>query len=140
RKPRRRAKQRVAPRGVHGLEALITACTVGAKHGSGVFARAGAPQQRIGLETAAFAYGAWRVRAVLREQHANVHLVGLALEPGEKATHAVPLRLPLAGPRVLSLEDPATMFGLEQLERRVERNAELRRVLFEITLALDEAL
>ena len=49
-----------------------------------------APEQRVGLEPRAVAGRARRVGAVLRQQHADVHLVGLGLEPGEEAPHAVP--------------------------------------------------
>ena len=49
-----------------------------------------APQQRVGLEPRAAAGVAGRVGAIARQQHAHVHLVGLALQPLEEALDAVP--------------------------------------------------
>src|SRR6266581_3393243 len=55
-----------------------------------VLLRAQAPQERVGLQTRAGADRARRVGAVTRKQHAHVHLVGLGLEPAEKARDTVP--------------------------------------------------
>jgi hypothetical protein len=49
----------------------------------------------LGLEAFAAAGGAGGVRAVAREEHADMHLVGLGFEPVEEAFDAIPCaRLP----------------------------------------------
>ena len=98
------------------------------------------PQQRVGLQARAAAGCALGVAAVARQQHADVHLVRLALQPGEIALDAVPLLLPLAGPLRLALHHPLAMRRLHQLPRRVQRHAELRRELLQVALALLETL
>src|SRR5690606_20056924 len=75
----------------------------------GLRERADAPEERIGLQPCAAAGRARRVRPVLRQQNADVHLVGFRLEPVEEPPDAVPLRLPLAGPVVAALDDPAAL-------------------------------
>jgi hypothetical protein len=84
------------------------------------------PQRGIGLEPAATAGGARRVRAVARQQHADVHLVGLGFQPLEEVAHAIPG----AGPGLLpvlpfrvALEHPVTVFGTQLGERNVHRYA-----------------
>ncbi len=62
----------------------------GGQHRVGVGLAAEAPQQRLGLQPRAAAGRAGRVAAVLRQQHADVHLVGLGLQVLEEAAHAVP--------------------------------------------------
>ncbi len=62
------------------------------------------PQQRVGLEARPAAGRALRVGAVLGQQHPDVHLVGLALQPLEEAPHAVPL----AGQDFLQLTQSAS--------------------------------
>src|SRR5690348_5520369 len=85
---------------------------------------------------------AFRVRPVLREQHADVHLVRLGLEPPEEAAHAVPRARPRFAPAFplrLPLEDPCPVFLRKIPERRVERNLPFLCVFLEIVLALLEA-
>ncbi len=60
----------------------------------GIFSGAHAPQQRIGLQPCAAAGRAFRVSAVLGQQHAHMHLVGLGFEPLEKPRCAVPYARP----------------------------------------------
>ena len=88
-----------------GQEALA----VGAQGPAGIGSITDAPQQRLGLEARAAAGRAGRVRAVLGEQHPDVHLVGLALQPVEEASDAIPLAPPVAGPVVAAFDDPAAI-------------------------------
>ena len=111
-------------------------CTVG------IFFRAEPPRERVGLEPRAAARFARRVGAVLREQHADVHLVGFGLEPLEEDAHAVPR----AGPRLapthpfgLAFEHPLALLRRELAPRRVERDAAFPGIFLEIVLALVEA-
>ncbi len=55
--------------------------------GSTAFASAFVPRRHssVGLQSRAIARGAWRVRAVLRQQHANMHLVGLAFRASRRS-------------------------------------------------------
>src|SRR6185369_8732400 len=68
------------------------------------------PQQRIGLQPCPIARLTRRIRAIARQQHADVHLVGFGLEPGEKTLRAVPDTLV---PVSLALDDPFTALGPE---------------------------
>src|SRR6185369_553635 len=70
--------------------------------------------ERLGLETRAGARLAGPVRAVAREEDADVHLVSLALEPAEPAADAVELVVPL-------LDQPA-LLRLELRDRDVDGN------------------
>jgi hypothetical protein len=102
-----------------------------------------APQQRLGLEARAVARRARRVRAVARQQHADVHLVGLGLQPVEEALHAVPVRLAglvPAHPVVVALHHPALVLRAEVAVAHVERHAALARHLHQVVLALVVAL
>ncbi len=113
------------------------------EHRVRIVLRADAPQQRLGLEARAFARGARGVGPVAREQHADVHLVRLGLEPGEEALHAVPVRLarlPPAHPVVVAADHPAALLRAERAPRRVERDAAFGRELLELVLAFVEAL
>ena len=98
-------------------------------------------QQRIGLQARAFAGRAGRIGAVLRQQHPDVHLVGLALQPVEKPPYAIPDAgpgfLPVL-PLGLALEHPVAVFRAQLPPRCVEWNAALFRVFREIVLALLE--
>src|SRR5207245_10163058 len=79
---------------------------------------------------------------VFREQHTDVHLVGLGLEPLEEAPHAVPGARPRfapAHPLGLAFEDPGLLRFGQLPERRVQRHAPLLGVLLEIILAFLEA-
>jgi hypothetical protein len=127
---------------VRRLVAVVAAGgqAVVAEGGVGIGGIAHPPQQRIELQPRAVARGAGGIRAIARQQHADVHLVRLALQPAEVALDAVPLLLPLAGPLRLALDHPVAVLGLHQLPRRIERDAELRRELLQVALALGKAL
>src|SRR5690606_7606606 len=98
-----------------------------------------APEEGIRLQARAPAGDAQRVRTVLGEQHADVHLVRLRLEPVEEAPDAVPLRLPLAGPVVAALDHPAPVRLVELAPRAIERDTRDPRVALEVGLAFLEA-
>ncbi|MCY1213085.1 hypothetical protein D9M72_248440 [compost metagenome] len=125
------------PVGAHGHEALVAA-VFRRQHGVGLFLGAQAPQQRVGLEPRAVAGGAGRVAAVLRQQHAHVHLVGLGFQPVEEALHSVPLVFPgiaAALPVGRAVEHPALVLFAHFLPGHAQRNAGLRRVLLQFVLA-----
>ncbi len=79
---------------------------------------------------------AGRVAAVLGQQHADVHLVGLALEVLEKALDAVPLLVPLAVPVGRAVDDPVLLLLRELVPGRVARNARSLGVAHQVVLAL----
>ena len=62
-----------------------------------------APQERIRFQSRAAAGFAGDIRAVLREQDADVHLVALRLQPIEEPLHAVP---DLVFPRAYAVDHP----------------------------------
>ena len=100
------------------------------------------PEQRIGLQPRAAARLALRVRPVFREQHADVHLVRLGLQPLEEAAHAIPGAGPgfaPAFPLGLAFQHPGFLGSSEITERHIERNLPFLGVLLEIVLALLEA-
>ena len=106
-------------------------------------ARADAPQQCLWLQPCPAAGGARRVRAVARQQHPDVHLVRLALEPLEEPLRAIPDARPALVPALpagAALDYPALLRGRQVAERNVERNAVLRGAFLEVALALDERL
>ncbi len=112
------------------------------EHGIGVLLVADPPQQGIRLQAAAFAGCARRVRAIARQQHADVHLVRLALQPVEIMLHAIPD----AGPGFFpahkfrfAVDDPAFLRDAQIPPRLVERDAALLCVLDKIVLAFLEA-
>ena len=108
----------------------------------GILLRAQAPQQRVALEPRALAGGAGRVGAVLRQQHADVHLVGFGFEPVEEFAHAIPGAGPgllPAHPIRLAFEHPLALRLGELAKRRIERNAAFVGVLHQIVLAFAEA-
>jgi hypothetical protein len=80
---------------------------------------------------------AFGVAAVLGQQHPDVHLVGLALQVGEEAPHAVPLLAPLpvavAG---LALQHPMLLLGRELHPGGVARDALLAGQAHQVLLAL----
>ena len=107
------------------------------QHGVGIRFGAQAPEQGVGLEACAAAVTARGVAAVLGEQHADVHLVGLALQVSEEAANAVPLLVPLAFfPIRLAFDHPGTLLGRELVPRRVTRDAGGAGVFQQIVLAL----
>ena len=77
-----------------------------------------------------------RVAAVAREQHADMHLVGLCFQPLEKVADTVPLMIPVARPVRIALKDPPPVFGRELFKRHIERDAGFLRVALKILLAL----
>ena len=93
RQARQRLELRARPR-----HALRQESPCRRQHVSGIGAAAQAPQQCLGLEPRAAAGVARCVAAVLRQQHADVHLVRLALQVFEEALDAVPLLVPVAVP------------------------------------------
>ena len=124
----RQRRERFVAQGRH----VRAEAPLGREHGARVVERAEPPEQRLGLEPRARALGARVVRAVLREQHADVHLVGLRLEPGKEALHAVPLLLP---PRALAVDHPRALLGRELAPRHVRRH-EAQEVVLTLLVAL----
>ncbi len=94
------------------------------------------PQQAFGLEPRTRAHRAYGVAAVLRQEHANVHLVGLALQVIEEAAHPVPLLVPLATPVRGPFDDPVFLRLAQLVPRRVTRNASGLGVPHQVVLAL----
>ncbi len=92
-----------------------------------------APEQRIRLQSGARASAALGVGAVAREQHPDVHLVRLGLEPGEETPDAVP---DLLRPFAFALDHPVALLVAELGPWRVDGNAALARELDQILLAL----
>ncbi|EDT04029.1 hypothetical protein BamIOP4010DRAFT_2430 [Burkholderia ambifaria IOP40-10] len=107
----------------------------GREHRIGVRLRAEPPLQRFRFQARAAAHVARRVAAVLRQQHADVHLVRLRFEIAEEAFDAVPLALPLAVPVRRAIDHPFAL-GVRQVgPRRVARDAGFRRVAHQVVLA-----
>jgi len=125
------AEGRSVQRHALGLESLRRS-----QHRVGIGLRAQAPQQGFGLQARAFAVGAGRVAAVLRQEHADVHLVGLAFEVAEEAADAVPLLVPVALPVGVAFEHPVLLLGGELRPGRVARDGSVAGVLDEVGLAL----
>ena len=115
-----------------GHEALA-----GLEHGIGRVLAADAPLQALGLEARTGTGGARRVAAVLGQQHADVHLVGLALQVLEEALDAIPLLAPLpflvAG---RAADDPFLLLLGELVPGRVARDAGGLGVAHEVILRL----
>ena len=103
-------------------------------HRIGVALGAKPPQQRFGLQPRAAAGAAGRVAAVLRQEHADVHLVGLALQVLEEALDAVPLLVPVALPLRRAVDDEVALRFIELRPRRVARDAGLAGVLQHVLL------
>ena len=97
---------------------------------------ANAPQQAVGLQTCAATVAARRVTAVLGEQDADVHLVGLGFKVFKETLDAIPLLVPLARPIRRALDHPMVLLGGELVPRRVTRNACCFGVTHQIVLAL----
>ncbi len=133
--PRSVAARRTAPR---GGRRLLGAARRGVRqqHRIGIILRADAPQQRFELQPRPAADIARRVAAVLRQEHADVHLVGLAFEITEEAPDAVPLLVPVALPVRRAFEHPLALLRIELIPRRVARDAGLAGVLHQVVLAL----
>ncbi|MBV6474547.1 MAG: hypothetical protein MOGDAGHF_00007 [Rhodocyclaceae bacterium] len=97
------------------------------------------PQQRLRLQARAAAGRAGRVGAVARQQHADVHLVGLGFQPGEEMLHAVPVARPgalQADVLRVALQHPAPVFGRQVAPGDVGRHAALLREAQQVVLAL----
>ena len=98
------------------------------------------PQQRVRLQAAAAAGLARRIAAVARQQHPDVHLVRLGLEPFEIAAHAIPLGLPTPAPGRIAVDDPSLLALGQRAPGDVQRDVEAGREFFLVALALLEAL
>src|ERR1700704_5369433 len=75
--------------------------------------------QSFRLQASAPAFWTRLVAAIAAEKHADVHLVGLGLKPGEESLYAVPLpMLPgFLGISTLAINDPI-LIGFRQLIER----------------------
>ena len=118
------------------LHALGHEALAGLQRGIGIFIAANAPQQAFGLEPRARAGGAWRVAAVLGQEHADVHLVGLAFQVLKKTLDAVPLLVPLAVPVGRAVDDPLFVLVGQLVPGRVARDARGLGVAHEVVLRL----
>ncbi len=108
----------------------------GSAHGVGAGLAAQAPQQCFGLQARAAAGLARCVAAVLRQQHANMHLVRFRLQVVEEALDAVPMRIPLAVPIGRAVDDPGALGRGQAGPCHVARDAGLGRVAHQVVLAL----
>ena len=105
------------------------------QHRVRIFLAADAPDQAVRLQPGARANMAGRVAAVLRQQHADVHLVRLALQVFEKALDAVPLLVPVAVLVVrVATDDPLLLVRSQLVPGRVARNARGFGVLHQLAL------
>ena len=95
-----------------------------------------APQQAVKLEPCTAAGRAFGVAAVLRQQHTNVHLVGLAFQVAEEARDAVPLLLPIALPVWRAVHDPIFLRLCQLGPRCVTRNAGSFGIVHQVVLVL----
>ena len=112
------------------------------QHAVGVRFTAEPPRQRVGFEPRAAACLARRVSTVLRQQHADVHLVGFGFQPLEEAAHAVPGAGPgffPAHPFGFAFERPRFLFCRQLAPWRVERDAALFGVFLDVVLAFVKA-
>ena len=125
---------RARPGHTHGQEAAV-AVFGGGQHRIRIGLRAQPPQQCLELQARTTAVAAGRVAAVLGQEHADVHLVGLALQVAEEAAHAVPLLVPVALPARVALDHPVALRQRELAPGRVARNAGIARVLHQVVLA-----
>ncbi len=91
------------------------------------------PEQGLRLQPRAVTGLAGAVGAVFREQHPDVHLVGLGLEPREVAAHAVP---DILRPLPLAVDHPAALLVGQVAPRHVERDAAPFPEAHEVGLAL----
>ena len=90
---RQRLQLRPAP-----AHALWQKALRGWQHGIGLRLAANAPEQAFGLEPGTRTSATRRVAAVLGQQHADVHLVGLGFQVFKKPVHAKPMLVPFAVP------------------------------------------
>ena len=109
--------------------------------GEGFVVRAGhAVVEGFGLVASAVALRAFVVAAVAAEEHADVHFVGLRLEPVEVALHAIPTAVVpdfvqrFAG-AAFALDDPVLVGLGEILERTMQIDVLAARVADEVGLA-----
>ena len=100
---------------------------------------ANAPQQTLGLQPRPLAGRTLGVTAVLGQEHPDVHLVGLALQPLEKALQAVPLAVPVAAPGRVAIDHPLPVSGTERLPGRIEGDIAACAELDQLLLAVLEA-
>ncbi len=134
---RRRQRQRAQERGraldrqahqLVNIEAWHTGIT------RGDIGAADPPQQGIGLQARAVAGRALGVGPVLRQQHADVHLVALGLEPLEEARHPVPDAII---PVTFAFEHPALVLLAQCGPRYVGRHPALAGEAHQVALAFD---
>src|SRR6185295_11489255 len=102
-------------------------------HGQGIGSGTQSPQQCFRAQPGTAALRARRVRPILRQQHADVHLVAARLEPCEETLRAIP---DLLVPRALAVDDPASLLIGELAPWPLDRDAALARKLQEVVLAL----
>ena len=105
------------------LHALGQKACAGCQHGIGLRLAAHAPEQALGLQARAAADAARGVAAVLGQQHADVHLVGLALQVLEETVDAIPLLVPFAVPVRRAVHHPVLLRRRQLVPGRVARNA-----------------
>ena len=130
--PRQRLQLLARPVDAHRHEALRRW-----EHGVGVVLAPEAPEQAVELQARAAAGLARRVAAVLGQQHADVHLVGLALQVLEEALDPVPLLVPLAFPVAgRAVDHPVLLRRGELGPGRVARDAGRLGVPHQVVLAL----
>ncbi len=100
-------------------------------------AAAETPQQVFRFEPGAATIGAGIVAAVLGQQHADVHLVALAFEPGEETLRAVPHTVV---PIALAFDDPASLRFVQLAPGHVDGDAgaagEAHQVVLHFAVAL----
>ena len=111
------------------------------KHCIGIRLRAKPEIDRRWLKPRAFAVVTRRVRAVFRQQHANVHLVRFCLQPVEESPHAIPALVRVLLPRtpgVVAINHIATIVRPEIAKRHIHRNVARHHVLLQIVLTLLE--
>ena len=107
---------------------------LGGHHRIGLGLAAQAPQQAVGFEARTAATGALGVAAVLGQEHADVHLVGLALQVFKETRQAIPLLGPLALPLRAAVDHPISLRVGQFGPRRVTRNARGFGVAHEVVL------
>src|ERR1700716_3247270 len=127
REPGERSECLVAPLHAPGLEA-----SGGSEHRISKLTVAETPQQCVSLQPRTVTCLTGRIRAIARQQHAHMHLVGFGLQPGEETPRAIPDTLV---PVSLALDDPLAALGPELAPRSIHGNAPLPGKLEQIVLA-----
>ena len=122
---------RTRPLHPRGHEALFNR-----QHAIGIAVATDAPKQALGLQPCTLATGAFGVTAVFRQQHTDVHLVGLAFQVLKKPLDAVPLLVPFALVFGRTLDNPIFLTGGQLVPRCVTRDARCFGVAHQVVLAL----